>query len=195
MLDSSSNVNEEDFALEKGFVRTMAKLFRIFQHGSRGAVIVYGNRAKVSIGMGTNIEYKSFISDVGRLTRVGGRRRTYKALELGEQVLTDYSNGARRKVPKVVLLLTSGQESDPRDKPFLRRVSRRLHDRNILVHVLGIGPSLISAELSIMVQNSVNVFLAKSFSEIKDQLKPMSTKTCEKVGKSCRFKKSDLVTS
>jgi hypothetical protein len=73
VLDSSTSVTYEDFAKMKGFVKTMAKLFRIFQHGSQGAVIVYGDTARVAIRMDEFINYRHFVEAVDDLGRVGGK--------------------------------------------------------------------------------------------------------------------------
>ena len=51
----------------------MAKLFRIFQHGSHGAVVVYGDTARVAIRMDEYINYRGFIDAVDSLGRIGGK--------------------------------------------------------------------------------------------------------------------------
>ena len=77
VLDSSTSVSYDDFERIKSFVKTMAKLFRIFQHGSRGAVIVYGDTARVAIRMDEYINYRGFIDAVDSVGRIGGRRSYY----------------------------------------------------------------------------------------------------------------------
>lgn len=182
VLDSSTSVRDVDFEKTKSFVKTMAKLFRIFQYGSRGAVINYGDRAVLSIRMDAHKTYRGFIDAVERLTRVGGTRRTYKALGLAEDVLTDYSSGARRKVPKVVLLLTAGPESNSREFALLKQLTDQLHGRNTIVLVVGIGPGVNTNDVISLVQSSVDLFLAKSFTELKNQLVPLTNETCKNVG-------------
>ena len=66
-------MNYEDFEKMKRFVKTMAKLFRIYEQGSRGAVIVYGDTARVAIRMDEYVNYRGFINAVSGLGRVGGR--------------------------------------------------------------------------------------------------------------------------
>lgn len=63
----------EDFEKMKGFVKTMAKQFRVYEHGSRGAVIVYGENAGVAIRMDEYINYFQFIRAVDDLGRYGGK--------------------------------------------------------------------------------------------------------------------------
>lgn len=51
----------------------MAKQFRVYEHGSRGAVIVYGENAGVAIRMDEYINYFQFIRAVDDLGRYGGK--------------------------------------------------------------------------------------------------------------------------
>lgn len=161
----------------------MARLFRISSSGSRGAVIVYGYRADLPIKMTDHVNYSSFAKAVHSLSPVGGRRRMYRALELAVDVLLAPNGGTRRKVPKVVLLLTAGSESNSQDIEDLKREAQRLRDLNVFLVGLGIGPSLNTPELISMVNSSLNLYLAKSFSKIKDELILLTNKTCETVGK------------
>ena len=187
MLDSSRNVQNAHFHEVKRFVKTMAKLFRVAQYRSHGAVISYGNRAEIFIKMDAHENYRDFINAVDRVPRIGGRRRTFTGLELAEQVLTDFNEGARRKVPKVVLLLTAGPEDSSLDFENLKEVSKRLHNRNALLLVVGIGPSLNSDSLAYLVSSSVNLFLAKTFEELRDKLVPLTNETCKNIGMKCLF--------
>ena len=104
-------------------------------------------------------------------------------MALAEEVLSNYEQGARRKVPKVLLMLTAGPESSNNDYNSLQEVTTRLHDRHTLVLAVGILPNVNVKELQSLVQSSVNVFVAQSFKELRDQLVPLTNETCKHVGR------------
>jgi hypothetical protein len=104
-------------------------------------------------------------------------------MALAEDVLSNYETGARRKVPKVLLMVTAGPESSNNDYNTLQEVTKRLHDRHTLVLAVGILPDANIKELQDLVQSSVNVFAAQSFQQLSDQLVPLSNETCKNVGK------------
>ena len=112
-----------------------------------------------------------------------GRRRSFQAMALAEEALSNYEQGARRKVPKVLLMLTAGPESSRNDYNTLQEVTQRLHDRHMLVLAVGILPGADIKKLQDVVQSSVNVFVAQSFQELSDQLVPLTDETCKNVGR------------
>lgn len=182
LMDSSNNVRYDQFEKIKEFIKTIAKLFKISQYGTHSAVIVYGNQADLSVKMNSNGNSSSFIKAVDQLWRVGGRRLSSKAFELAEDVLSDYSAGARRRIPKVVVYFTAGPESSVRDVAALRAAAKRLRDRSVLVFPIGIGSGVDSVQLSPLTQSSANVFRVKSFTQLGDQLAPLTDQVCESIG-------------
>ena len=104
-------------------------------------------------------------------------------MALAEGVLSNYEQGARRKVPKVLLMITGGPESSSNDYNTLQEVTKRLHDRHTLVLAVGILPGADIKKLQNLVQSSVNVFVAQSFQELSDQLVPLTNETCNNVGR------------
>lgn len=103
-------------------------------------------------------------------------------MDLAEDALSDFESGARRKVPKVLLMLTAGPESSNNDYDTLQRITQRLHDRAMLVLAVGILPDADIDKLQDLVHSSVNVFTAQSFQELGEQLLPISNETCKYVG-------------
>lgn len=120
------------------------------------------------------------------LRSTSGRRRSFQAMALAESVLSNYEQGARRKVPKVLLMLTAGPESSNADYETLQEVTQRLYDRHTLVLVVGILPGADIGKLQNLVESTVDVFAAQSFKEIRGQLAPLTNDTCKHVGGSIR---------
>lgn len=176
-------MNYDEFEEVKRFVASMAKVFQISEYGSRCAVIVYGNQANLFVKLDASKNSRDFITSVDKLSRIGGRRRSFRGLELALDVLSNFNGGARRKVPKAVVVFTSGPESSGNDNAALMRVSKELRDQNILVFVVGIGPSLNTRVLTSLFQSSANLFPVTSFTELRDQSGPLTKQVCGKVGK------------
>ena len=104
-------------------------------------------------------------------------------MALAEEVLSNYEQGARPKVPKVLLMITGGPESSNNDYETLQEVTKRLHDRHTLVLAVGILPGADIKKLQNLVQSSVNLFVAESFQGLGDQLEPLTNETCLNVGR------------
>lgn len=185
-MDSSTDVPYQDFEETKNFLVAVEKRFRISEFGNRHGVILYGNRAEMMIRLGGKENTTEFSKTVDNLWPIGGRRVSYRALELAENALYDFGNGARRNAPKVVVMMTAGREYSFSDNAYLYQVAKRLRDRGVLVIVVGIGSDLRRETLLPLVGASASVFNPKSFEELKDEASALSESVCKSIGK-CSF--------
>ena len=162
----------------KTFLIAVEKRFRISEFGSRHGVIVYGNRAEVLVNMNKAQNWTEFVNAVGSLWRIGGEKASYRALELAENVLYDFRNGARRNAPKVIVMVTAGGESRFSN---LYQAAKQLRDRAVVVKVVRIGSVPSRNELLPLVASSAGIFRPGSFDDLKDEIPALSDSICEMI--------------
>ncbi|XP_028410535.1 collagen alpha-6(VI) chain-like [Dendronephthya gigantea] len=181
VLDSSDDVSYLDFQKIKSFAIGVEKRFKISEFGSRYVVIVYGSQAETAVRMNGIQNSTDFAITVGNLRPVGGRRSSYRGLELVETTLHNFDIGARRHAPKVVVMVTAGREAGFLGNANLYQVAKRLRDRNVVVKIVGIGRSLSQNELLPLVESSGDLFRMNSFNDLKDETPAVSDGICKSI--------------
>lgn len=107
LLDTSSFVTRENFVKEKDFVKCMAKVLNVAPEFSRAAVILFGTIPETKVKFDGYRTLNDFNGLVDKAQPFGGSRRIDRSLEEASKVLVD----RRRGVPYVVVLVTSGRQS------------------------------------------------------------------------------------
>ncbi|KAK3745599.1 hypothetical protein QZH41_005840 [Actinostola sp. cb2023] len=134
LIDTSRGVTPSQFTREKSFIKQLSKQLNVRPGYSRAALVPYGNTADVGLrfeSYSTSAEYESAIDN---LRTVGGPRRADKALATAAQLVPD----GRRDVPKIVVLLTAG-EQDSQALPLSRAVVP-VSSLGAHTYVIGVGP-------------------------------------------------------
>lgn len=106
-MDGSVKVAESDFKLQRRFVKSLARELLQDSADVKAALITYGNYPVNVIRLGSYANLGDFEvrTDLTRL--IGGQRRVDKAMESAATLLND----ARSGVPRLVILITSGEQS------------------------------------------------------------------------------------
>lgn len=159
LVDSSSEVSRENYQKEKDFIKSLAKTLNLAPEKSRGSVITYGRSAFLGIEFNDHSNPATFEKAVDDLPSIWYERRMDKAL----QKSVDVVKNARPGVPKVVVLLTAGRQSPPRDT--LPPSVKPLKDLGASVFVVRIGPRPDEKELSPVVEKPGDVLNVSTFDD------------------------------
>lgn len=159
LVDSSFEVSLEQFKKEKYFVASLAKTLNLGPAKTRGSAITYGRRALVGIEFDDHPNPAAFEEAVDELPRIWYDRRMDKALRRS----ADMMKVARADVPKVVLLLTAGRQSPPRNT--LLQSVEPLKNLGTNVFVVGIGSRPDSQELRSIVDEPGDVLMVSTFND------------------------------
>lgn len=159
LVDSSSEVSEEQFKKEKHFVASLAKTLNLRPAKTRGSAITYGRYALVGIEFNDHPNPAMFEQALQGLYPIGYERRMDKAL----QKSADMVKVARSYVPKIVVLLTAGRQSSPRNT--LPQSVKPLKDHGTSVFVVGIGSRPDSQELHAIVEEPGDVLRVSPFND------------------------------
>ena len=172
LVDSSLTVSQDNFKEEKYFVKTMARLLNVKPQMSRAAVISYGTFSTLVTRFESYSSVDEFEGSVDSAPYEGGRRRMDRAIRNSGRVLGE----ARRSLPKVVILLTSGPETQEIDTESLYDAAGALRGFNAKAFVVAIGSSPNVSELIPLVSKREDVFEVPSFNGLREQTNSMARK-------------------
>ena len=163
-MDSSQTVTPEAYRQEKSFVKEMAKHLNVYPGESRAALITYGSTAYTVDTFGTT----RFDNSVDRAQSIRGARRIDLALQKAAQMLND----ARRPVPKLLVLLTAGnQQSGPQSPDYATRLIQNRGGRSFVVMV---GREPDENEFNKLVEKPSDTFRVPPFDGIQPYAAPLS---------------------
>lgn len=169
LMDSSQTVTQEAYRKEKSFVKALAKHFNVSPGDqSRAAVITYGSAAFTVVTFGDT----RFGDSVDRARSVSGERRIDRALLEAEQLLSS----ARRSVPKLVVLLTAGNQQSGSPSP--EYAARLVQSGGGKPFVIMVGREADGNEFHKIVKKPTDVFRVPSFDGIEPYAAPLA-KTIE----------------
>jgi Mg-chelatase subunit ChlD len=138
-MDSSGSMTTSDFLKQKRFIQHLTRKFSISNRGAHVGVIAYSTRASIAISLKRHRRWPSFARAVGRIPFARGDTRIDLALAKA-QVIFRATHGGRSGLPKVLIVLTDGQQSMVQgEEPQLDRLVLPLRKQGVKVYAIGIG--------------------------------------------------------
>ena len=178
LMDSSTSVGRDGFNREKGFVKSLAKYFNVSPGKSRAAVVAYSNFARTILKFTDYQSETDFNDKLDTEPWFGGIRRIDRALEAASTLL----NQARSNVPKVVVLVTAGQQTTSAGARPMGEAAQPLKNMGAKTVVVTVG---IEADLKIFlpVVNSISdLFGVKLFDELRYEVQPVVNQVVDHFG-------------
>lgn len=183
ILDSSGSLRNE-YGKEKDFLKTLAGAFGVSQSGSRAGVITFSYYTEHSIKLSDYDDLSSFNEAVDKIPLMGSTTRIDKALRLSQQEMFTLANGARPGVPKVLILLTDGSQTQDAGAEDPGDVADELRRVGVKILVVGVGKGVNATELERIAGKAENSYTATTFDDLLagDFVKTVKEDTC-KTGK------------
>lgn len=180
ILDSSGSLRNE-YDKEKNFLKAIAGTFGISQTGSRAGVVTFSYYTEHSIKLNDHTDLSSFNSAVDKIPLMGSTTRIDKALRLSQSEMFTLANGARAGIPKILILLTDGSQTQDAGAEEPGDIADELRKDGINLLVIGIGKGVNVTELDHMAGGDGKAFTAASFDELIgiDFLKKIKSTSCE----------------
>ena len=180
ILDSSGSL-ANDYGKEKDFLKILAATFGVSDKGSRAGVITFSYYTEHSIKLNDHTDLASFNDAVDRIPLMGSTTRIDKALRLTQKEMFSLANGARPGVPKVLILLTDGSQTQDAGAEDPGDVAEELRKDGINILVVGVGQGVNATELEHIAGDSANAYTAASFNELisGDFVTEVRDKGCE----------------
>lgn len=181
IVDSSSEVSRENYNKEKGFIKSLAKTLNLSSGKTRASVIVYSGVASLEIRFNAYSNSTTFNKAVDDLPYLGSLRRMDLGLREGAVAMKD----ARPDVPKVVVLLTTGRQSQSSN--LLPQAVKPLNDLGANIYVIAIGSQPSDRELRLVVQEPGDVLKVSRFDDLTPQTRPIARHIVNTTGKKTIF--------
>lgn len=173
LLDTSDGVNSLNFEKEKAFVKLLAKRLNVSPGKSRAALIAFGSSSTLAIRFDSYNSFQAFETLVDRVSSVGGARRIDRAFQDAAQVLKD----SQSSVPKIVVLLTTGQQ--PLDAPSLAESAVPLHSMGAMFYVVSIANDLDRKYFEVLVGDSTKHVSEVTWYDSLNEVLPQMTRGIE----------------
>ena len=161
--------------MQKGIAKKIAERYDISVSGALVGAILYGNDANLQWRIGQVADMVSLDEKIDQLKAAEDGNNILKALEIARDELFSFSNGARRSVPKTLILFAS--EAKGNDKR-IDDVAKQLKDNGVKVIVLALGSNVTKQELSgIASDPSQLIALRDPKAQLQDAIPTIASKT------------------
>lgn len=179
ILDTAVGTKQQ-FNNEQNFIKTIAARLNFGYDTVRGSVVSFSDDAKLSIRFS---DYKSidiFSRAIDVMELKGTASRMEKALRLSQNEMFRVQNGARRGVPKILVLMTNSAQTTDKGMEDPIKIAKHIRRLGIHLIVIGIGANLNFPELYYIGDDEKNVYMADTFDRLVDEvfLKDISMAIC-----------------
>lgn len=168
LIDSSEPVSPEHYGDQKVFVQSLSRYLNMMPSRSRGAVITYGSTARVVTNLNDTTTTQAFNSAVNNAPKIGGQRRMDRAVDAARIVF----DNARPAVPKVVILLSTGNQAVGYQGDVLDVAFQRIYDLDARLYAVTIdAPTIL---LPLRSSDRSDWFPVRSYLDLPVQVMPLA---------------------
>lgn len=177
-MDSSGSIGDDDYEIQKDFVKDLTRIFPIGPSASRAAVVTYNDYPTVRVNFGDFDNTASFVEAIESINQTRGQTRIDRALVKTSEMF----ESARGNVHKVLIVLTDGAQAPDPDSLPLEEASQLLRDQGVTVHALGVGREINVTQLRSIVESESDVVLVDSFVDLLRKSQSIAAKACLEIG-------------
>ena len=167
IFGSNGKNAQPTFAAEKELAKKMVEKYDISSSATLIGAISYDNDARVEWRFGDAIDAKSTINKIDRLQRLRNGNSVLKALEIARDDLFLIKNGARRGVPKTLIVFID--KTEVRDQR-LEDTAKQLKDKGVKMIVIPIGPEVNKKDVVGIASSPKDVILSPDPSKATDDV-------------------------
>ncbi|XP_008312990.1 cochlin [Cynoglossus semilaevis] len=183
VLDSSKNIGQRRFNLQKNFVSKLAAMMKVGSTGPHVGLVQASDLPKTEIFLTNYTQPKELLFAIKELSYMGGNSNTGKAIKHTAQTFFQQENGGRRGHPRVMLVLVDGWPSD--DLEQAATYARESGINVFLVSVAKPVPEEVTmvqdkdfAKKAVCKDNSFFSHQITSWFSTTKHVKPLSQKLC-----------------
>ena len=177
-MDASESMTEDDFEKQKNFVMKVAESFYMAPKTTQFALVTYSSTATMRIRFKDHFNRDSFNAGVKGLPFAAGGTRFDRALKLAAEEVFTAKGGARVGVPKVMIILTDGRQSNDYDAVPIQDAVIPLRQLSVQIHAVAIGSQVNRLQLRKLVTKEGDIFSIKDFDSLVNESRQLATKTC-----------------
>lgn len=183
MLDSSGSVTPTEFQQAKDFIELIANSFLKNKVGSRVGLVQFSIVPTIRAWFSEELTSNQFRDVLDKVRYDGGYTRLDRALLLAGEKLFSDEEGMRKDIPKVMVIITDGINTDAPDFTPLDTAVAPLNRAGVRVFVISIGSYEGREELYLLTQQHKDLYFVQTFGDLALQLRRISKDVCESGGK------------
>merc|ERR1719499_2412502 len=173
VVDGSSSVGADGFALSKQFVGEVADRFTISASDTRVGVVQFSSSPHEYLSLSQGEDIANIHNALNAMTHMTGSTKTSAAIEFTS--LNLFTND-RPNAKRVMIVLTDGQSGDFSVLPQAKAVAA---SHGITLMSVGVGSGIGLAELEAIADQNDYVFTMNDFNELVAAVDGFSTEVCE----------------
>ena len=180
MLDSSGSLRDQ-YPQIKAFIKNFVSNLAVSKEGVHVGVVTFSFYATLSIKFSDFVNKADFKEAVEKIPFMGSTTRIDRALKVVNEDMFSESNGARRDVTKMLILLTDGSQTKDADAVDPGKLAKLLRQRGIHILSVGIGEDVDIDELTHIAGSPDRVYTAADFDQLIEGnfIKKVVYKSCE----------------
>lgn len=177
MLDSSGNIDKDEFYRQKTFVQIMAKTFG---NNTRSAVVTYGKTASVAASFDQFPNIPDFVTVVRNLTKDKDDSKDGRLDEAINLATRDVFSKGRPGTSKLAVVLTDGSQASGPNALELKKAFEASERAGIRVLPLGMRVE----EWGSLVERKEDLLQVENFQDLTFNVREISANICRATGKS-----------
>lgn len=182
LLDSSGSLTPSEFQQSKDFIALMANSFLKNKVGSRVGLIQFSIVPTINARLSDRLTYERFRTVLDNVRYQGGYTRLDRALSLAAEKLFSDGGDTRKDIPKILVVLSDGVNTDSADAVALDNSVVPLHRSGVRVFVVAVGSEKGRENLYLLTQRKEDLYAVQSYDDLALQLRKISKDTCESGG-------------
>ncbi|KAJ7380123.1 hypothetical protein OS493_010834 [Desmophyllum pertusum] len=179
VLDSSGSLTQPEFQQAKDFIELMANSFLKPKVGSRVGLIQFSIVPTINAWFSDRLTSDQFRSVLDGVRHEGGFTRLDRVLSLAAETLFTDREGARKDIPKVMVVITDGDNTDAPDAVSLDTAVAPLKRAGVRVFVVSVGSEKGRQELYLLTQQPKDLYPVRTYDDLALQLRRISKDTCD----------------
>lgn len=166
LLDRSSN---NDHSTQNHFLKTLAFSLGIMNDETHPSIAAFGDDAQLNLAFSSYENEYLFYDKLEELPTLGDSIRMDKGLRVAQRQMFNSKNGARRDVPRVLVVVTSGVQTAVPGAEEASVIAREITDSGVQIIVINIG---MKDKKSVFESISSNPDYAFSVESVEQLLSP-----------------------
>uniref|UniRef100_A0AAQ6IGN8 Cochlin n=1 Tax=Anabas testudineus TaxID=64144 RepID=A0AAQ6IGN8_ANATE len=183
VIDSSNNIGQRRFNLQKNFVAKLAAMLRVGPTGPHVGLIQASDSPRTEFVLTNYTQPKELLFAIKELAYLGGDTNTGKAIMHTAETFFTQDNGARRGHPRVMMVLMDGWPSDDLEQAAM--LARESGINVFLVSVAKPAPEELAMvqdkdfmKKAVCKDNGFFTYLIPSWFSTTKHVKPLTQRLC-----------------
>ncbi|KAF0045233.1 hypothetical protein F2P81_001762 [Scophthalmus maximus] len=176
LVDGSWSIGDDNFLKITRFLySTMGSLDLIGPDGTQVAIVQFSDDARTEFQLNSHGNKEAMLEAIQRIRYKGGNTKTGRAIKHVKETIFTLETGARRGVPKVLVVLTDGRSQDD-----VNKVSKEMQMEGYIIFAIGFADADYGELVNIASKPSDrHVFFVDDLDAVKKIEEQLITFVCE----------------